>query len=108
MSYTQQNYVSEVEQQNSKSVLWGVKANSFRHWNQVKNQHLIAIYFVGLRTFIVKILEIISFQTVSYHLQSGFNPDLSPQYLMKKVQAIQANLKILTEETLDVTDAIKD
>ncbi len=29
ISYTQQNYVSEVEQQNSKSVLWGVKANSF-------------------------------------------------------------------------------
>ncbi|EHS79563.1 hypothetical protein IS189_0762 [Staphylococcus aureus subsp. aureus IS-189] len=33
---------------------------------------------------------------------------LSPQYLMKKVQAIQANLKLLTEETWMSLMPLKD
>ncbi len=43
ISYTQQNYVSEVEQQNSK-VFYGASKRIHSPLNQVKNQHLIAIY----------------------------------------------------------------
>ena len=43
ISYTQQNYVSEVEQQNSK-VFYGVSKRIHLSLHQVKSQHLIAIY----------------------------------------------------------------
>ncbi|GAB5800981.1 hypothetical protein JMUB7516_27170 [Staphylococcus aureus] len=36
---TQKSYVSEVEQQNSKSVLWGVKANEFVTPDGKKSAH---------------------------------------------------------------------
>ncbi len=62
ISYTQQNYVSEVEQQNSKSVLWGVKANSFATESGQKSAFDSDLF--ASKTSIVKILEIISFQTV--------------------------------------------
>lgn len=108
ISYTQQNYVSEVEQQNSKSVLWGVKANSFATESGQKSAFDSDLFVAT--NLIVKILEIISFQTVSYLLlyKVDLTLHLSPQYLMKKVQAIQANLKLLTEETWMSLMPLKD
>lgn len=109
ISYTQQNYVSEVEQQNSKSVLWGVKANSFATESGQKSA-FDSDLFVGYkphskdpRDYFVPDSELPPLvQKVDLTLH------LSPQYLMKKVQAIQANLKLLTEETWMSLMPLKD
>ncbi|MCO6060998.1 leukocidin/hemolysin toxin family protein, partial [Pseudomonas sp. MOB-449] len=76
ISYTQQNYVSEVEQQNSKSVLWGVKANSFATESGQKSA-FDSDLFVGYkphskdpRDYFVPDSELPTLE------KSGFNPSL--------------------------------
>lgn len=108
ISYTQQNYVSEVEQQNSKSVLWGVKANSFATESGQKSA-FDSDLFVGYkphskdpRDYFVPDSELPPL------VQSGFNPSFIATVSHEKVQAIQANLKLLTEETWMSLMPLKD
>lgn len=72
------------------------KANSFAT-ESGQNQHLIAIV-VGYKPHSKSRDYFVS--NVSYLLlyQVDLTLHLSPQYLMKKVQAIQANLKLLTRK----------
>lgn len=107
ISYTQQNYVSEVEQQNSKSVLWGVKANSFVTASGQKSA-FDSDLFVGYkphskdpRDYFVPDSELPPL------VQSGFNPSFIATVSHEKGSGDTSEFEITYGRNMDVTHAIK-
>ncbi|HEK6758840.1 TPA: bi-component gamma-hemolysin HlgCB subunit C [Staphylococcus aureus] len=107
ISYTQQNYVSEVEQQNSKSVLWGVKANSFATESGQKSA-FDSDLFVGYkphskdpRDYFVPDSELPPL------VQSGFNPSFIATVSHEKGSSDTSEFEITYGRNMDVTHAIK-
>ncbi|CPI93019.1 Leukocidin S subunit [Staphylococcus aureus] len=107
ISYNQKNYVTEVESQNSKSVLWGVKANSFVTASGQKSA-FDSDLFVGYkpnskdpRDYFVPDSELPPL------VQSGFNPSFIATVSHEKGSGDTSEFEITYGRNMDVTHAIK-
>lgn len=104
INYTQKSYVSEVEKQNSKSVRWGVKANSFVTPDGKKSafdQNLFVRNLIGpggtARDFFVPDNELPPL------VQSGFNPSFITTVSHEKDSGDKSEFEITYGRNLDVT-----
>lgn len=106
INYTQKSYVSEVEKQNSKSVRWGVKANSFVTPDGKKSafdQNLFVWDLIGpggtARDFFVPDNQLPPL------VQSGFNPSFITTVSHEKDSGDKSEFEITYGRNLDVTYA---
>ncbi|HDC8809687.1 TPA: bi-component gamma-hemolysin HlgCB subunit C, partial [Staphylococcus aureus] len=100
-------YVSEVEQQNSKSVLWGVKANSFATESGQKSA-FDSDLFVGYKPHSKDPRDyFVPDSDLPPLVQSGFNPSFIATVSHEKGSSDTSEFEITYGRNMDVTHAIK-
>lgn len=104
ISYNQQNFISEVAQQNSKNIKWEVKANAFQSEDgplSAYDNHLFVRSPIGpkARDFFV------SDEYLPPLIQSGFNPSFIATVSHEKDKGDTSEFEISYGRNLDITYA---
>ncbi|HDE6470009.1 TPA: Panton-Valentine bi-component leukocidin subunit S [Staphylococcus aureus] len=107
ISYNQQNYISEVERQNSKSVQWGIKANSFITSLGKMSGHDPNL-FVGYKPYSQNPRDyFVPDNELPPLVHSGFNPSFIATVSHEKGSGDTSEFEITYGRNMDVTHATR-